>query len=176
MGNTVVIIADPDPRWPEMFAQEEARIREALPRSLVTGVEHVGSTAVPDLAAKPIIDILVGVTSLKDGEQAAPLLTAIGYEDRGEFGIPGRLFFEKRENGTVRTHHLHMAEPGGEFWTDELLFRDYLRVHPDEARRYEQLKRDMARQHRFERTEYTASKSEYILSVLDKARKEQEKQ
>ncbi|MDQ2687999.1 MAG: GrpB family protein, partial [Armatimonadota bacterium] len=76
---------------------------------------------------------------------------------------------------TVRTHHLHMAEPGGEFWNDELLFRDYLRDHPDEARRYEQLKHDMAQKHRFERTQYTASKSEYILSVLNKARKEQEK-
>ena len=176
MGDTAVIIADADSRWPEMYAQEEARIRAALPPDLVTSVEHVGSTAVPGLAAKPIIDILVGVPSLERGEQATPALTALGYEARGEFGIPERLFFEKRENGATRTHHLHLAEPGGDFWTDELLFRDYLRAHPDEARVYEQLKRDMARLHRFQRAEYTASKTEYILSVLEKARTEQEKQ
>lgn len=174
MGDTVVI-AEADPHWPEIYAQEAARVRAALPVGLVTRVEHVGSTAVPGLAAKPIIDIMVGVTSLTLGEQATPLLEALGYEAQGEFGIPGRLFFEKRAGGTVRTHHLHMAEPGGEFWAEELLFRDYLRAHPDEARTYERLKHDMAHKHRFQRAKYTASKTEYILSVLEKARAEQEK-
>lgn len=172
MGDKV-IIAEPDPRWPELYAQEAGRVRAALPPGLVTSVEHVGSTAVPGLAAKPIIDLMVGVTSLADGERATPALEALGYEAQGEFGIPGRLFFEKRGAGTVRTHHLHMAEPGGEFWTEELLFRDYLRAHPEEARQYEQLKRGMAQRFRHQRAAYTASKGDYIQAVLEKARREE---
>jgi len=170
--NDGIVLVEYDSRWPGVFEAEAARVRAALGGDSVVAVEHIGSTAVPGLAAKPIIDLLVGVTSLGCGGEVTPALEAIGYEAQGEFGIPGRLFFEKRGVGAVRTHHLHMAEPGGEFWTEELLFRDYLRAHPDEARAYERLKRDRARRFRFQRAEYTASKTDYILDVLEKARAE----
>lgn len=133
----------------------------------LVAMAHVGSTSVPGLAAKPVIDLLVIVRSLADAEDAVPELAALGYEYLGENGIPGRLFFRR---GMPRTHHLHIVEPGHPQWPDNLEFRDYLRAHPDEAARYETLKRTLARRFRQRREDYTSGKSDYILGVLKQAR------
>ncbi len=164
-----VIVAEYDPRWPEQFAEEAARLQQAMGDPMVA-VEHVGSTSVPGLSAKPVIDILVGVRALAEGEQAVPALEALGYECRGENGIPGRLFFRKGLVQYRRTHHLHMVETGHEQWASMLSFRDYLRAHPDEVRRYEALKHDLARQFRDDRRAYTDGKAEFVQAVLEKAR------
>lgn len=170
MGRTVdeVIVVDYDPQWPSLFAQEAEAIRQAVGDTLVA-VEHVGSTSIPGVAAKPIIDILVGVTTLAAGEQAAPALEALGYEYRGENGIPGRLFFRKGLVQYRRTHHLHMVEPSHEQWALMLSFRDFLRAHPDEAWRYEVLKRDLAVQFRKDRRAYTNGKEDFVRAILEKA-------
>lgn len=160
-----VVIVDYNPSWPDQFAEEAGRIKEAVGPALVA-VEHVGSTAIPGLAAKPVLDILAGVTSLDAGRAAVPALEALGYECRGENGIPGRLYFRK---GTVQhrhTHHLHMVELGHEQWAPMLAFRDTLRAHPETARQYEQLKRDLAVRFRDNRPAYTDGKADFVQKVV----------
>ena len=134
-----VAVVPYDPRWPEVFEQERLHLRSCLPPDLVKRIEHFGSTAVPGLSAKPIVDILVEVTSLDATRQRiAPLLEAQGYEyfwrpSWGEDTPPFYAWFIKRDRGGGRTHHIHMVEAGFEHW-DRLLFRDYLIKHPDLAR------------------------------------------
>lgn len=165
-----VIIVEYDPRWPILFEQEAAQIWQVLGKDLVVAIEHIGSTAVPGLAAKPIIDLMVGVNSLLIARAAVPLLETIGYVYWRENPHPGRMFFVKGMPpfGVQRTHHLHIVEAYGEFW-QRLLFRDYLRSHPLEAQRYEALKRDLAKRFHSDRESYTNGKSEYIQSVMEKA-------
>ena len=162
-----VVVAAYDPSWPEIFAGEAQAIRQALGDVLV-GVEHVGSTAIPGLAAKPVIDIVAAVTALAEAE-ANPALEALGYDCRGENGIPGRLFFRKGVIEFRRTHHLHLVEAGHEQWASMLAFRDYLRSHPSDARRYEELKQTLADKYRDNRAAYTKGKSSFIQAVLAKA-------
>lgn len=168
-----VTIVEYNPSWSLLFEQEAANIRQVL-GNLVLTIEHIGSTAVPGLAAKPIIDLMVGVRSLADGQQAVPALEALGYVYWREDPRPGRMFFVKGMPpfGLQRTHHVHVVEAYGEFW-ERLLFRDYLRRHPDEAQRYEALKRDLAARFRTDRDSYTNGKSEYIHKVMEQARREQ---
>ena len=164
-----VVIAAYDPSWPEVFAGEAKAIRQALGNVLV-GIEHVGSTAIPGLASKPVIDIVASVTSLAAGTALVPALEALGYDCRGENGIPGRLFFRKGLIEFKRTHHLHLVEAGHEQWESMLAFRDYLRSHPGNARRYEELKRTLAVKFRDNRSAYTNGKADFVQAVLAKAR------
>ncbi len=110
-------------RWQQCFVEEAARIRAAI-GEVVASIEHIGSTSVRGIAAKPIIDIAVGVQKIADGKSCVRPLENIGYEYRGEHGIAGRFYFVK---GEPRTHHLHLVEIGSDFWRSHLLFRDYLR-------------------------------------------------
>ena len=159
-----VEIAAYDPSWPEIFAGEAQAIRQALGDALA-GIEHVGSTSIPGLAAKPIIDILVGVTP--PAAASIPAFESLGYECQGECGIPGRLFFRKGLVEFKRTHHLHLVEAGHEQWQSMLLFRDYLRSHPGDVRRYEDLKRVLAEKFKDNRRAYTKGKADYIQAILD---------
>ncbi len=161
-----VFVVDYDPTWPERYEAERARIAEAL-RHIGVAIEHVGSTAVPGLAAKPISDIMVGVRELADGERCIEPLEAVGYEYRGEAGIPGRLFFRK---GDPRSHHLHLVKQRSEFWERHILFRDLLRKRPDIAAQYAALKRELAVKYRTERHQYTEAKTPFIEAALTQAR------
>ena len=161
-----VEIAAYDLSWPEIFTGEAWAIRQAL-GDVFLGVEHVGSTSIPGLAAKPIVDIVVSVTSLA---AAISALEMLGYDCRGENGIPGRLFFRKGLIEFKRTHHLHLIEAGHEQWASMLAFRDYLRSHPSDARRYEELKRALAEKFRDNRSAYTNGKADFVQTMLGKAR------
>ena len=166
-----VHLADYDPCWPAMYDAEAARVRTALPAGLVQAVEHFGSTAIPGMAAKPIIDILIAVRSVEEARaQAVVPMEVIGYAFWADNPRRDRLFFVKGLPPAAphRTHHVHMTEPGGEMW-HRLLFRDHLRAHPDEAARYLALKRDLAARHRTDREAYTAAKSAYVDGVMAKA-------
>jgi GrpB-like predicted nucleotidyltransferase (UPF0157 family) len=168
-----IVIVEYNSHWPLLFEVEATRIRDNLDKNLVLAVEHFGSTAVPGLAAKPIIDLLVGVRSLAPAnETAVPRLQALGYSYWRDNPDPKRMFFVKGlpPNGP-RTHHVHMVEPNSTLW-ECLLFRDYLRKYPDEAERYAQLKRDLARCFPTDRKAYTNGKAEYVQSVMQKARME----
>ena len=166
-------VVDYDPAWPGQFAEEEAFLWASLPENLVKRIEHFGSTAVPGLASKPVIDILVEVRSLEETQaRIVPLLEADGYEYfwRPEFeGPPYYAWFIKRNPSGERTHHLHMVEAGSNLW-DRLYFRDYLREFPEEAERYAVLKRDLAEQFPHDRVRYTQRKSEYIRAVTAQAK------
>jgi NAD-dependent deacetylase len=123
-----------DPAWPRLYEQEAARVRAALGQDVVE-IEHIGSTAVPGLAGKPVIDVSVGLRRPELSMEQVAAVEALGYEYLGENGLPGRLFFRRSEAGT-RTHHLHVVEIDGEHWHRHRAFREYLRSHPDEAGRY----------------------------------------
>jgi GrpB-like predicted nucleotidyltransferase (UPF0157 family) len=157
-----------DPDWPRQFAVEADRLRGVLDPALVVGIEHFGSTAVPGLIAKPIIDILIAVTSLARAKAAAiePIL-GLGYVYWADNPKPDRMFFVKGmpPYGARRTHHVHITEPDGEMWRRRLPFRDYLRAHPDEAARYAALKRDLAQRHATDREAYTDAKTDYVATV-----------
>ena len=168
-----VEIADYDPRWPELYAQETAGLRQALGASLLT-LEHIGSTAVPSLPAKPVIDIQAVVQSVAGAQSAAPALALQGWQ-QGVFALDSerRLYFRKYNAQGVRTGQLHIYEPTHPAAAAHLLFRNYLRTHPDEARRYLDLKHQLAQQYRHERVAYGHAKTDYVEAVLAKARGEQ---
>ena len=167
-----------DPAWRESFLREKEHLDSCLPRELVRRVEHFGSTAVPGLAAKPIVDILVEVTDLEATRQRiAPILEEQGYEylwrpTSGDDGPPFYAWFIKRDARTgARTHHIHMVEAQFTAHWDRLLFRDYLRDHPATAREYEALKRRLSSLTPRDRVAYTHGKTEFIDRVTELARK-----
>jgi len=167
-----------DSRWPELFRREAEHLRSCLPAGLVRRIEHFGSTAVPGLAAKPIIDMLVEVRSLRAARAAiAPILEAQGYDYfwRPSFGDdvpPWYAFFIRRDQRGRRTHHIHMVTRQSAFrehW-DRLLFRDYLISHPQTAQEYAQLKTDLVATHANDRGAYTDGKTAFIQRVTAKAK------
>ena len=170
MASGRVIIADYDPRWPVLYREEEARILDAIGHILV-GLEHVGSTSVPGLAAKPIIDIMAGIDSLDNARECIAPLQGIGYEyvPEHEAIMPERRYFRKGPDN-ARTHHLHMVELDSPFWIRHILFRDYLRTHPEEADHYARLKRELAARYGTDRLGYQDAKDPYITSVEEKTR------
>ncbi len=164
-----------DPRWPSLFQSEKEHLLSCLPVDLVGRIEHFGSTAVPGLAAKPIVDILVEVTSLEETKaRIVPILESQGYDYfwRPTFGDdvpPFYAWFIKRDDHGIRTHHIHMVEHDFKQW-DALLFRDYLIEHPRAAAEYEELKIGLAKTFTSDRVGYTRSKTEFIDRVTNEAR------
>ena len=165
-----------DPRWPELFENERFHLLSCLPTDLVKRIEHFGSTAVPGLPAKPIVDILVEVTSLDDTKQRiAPILEAQGYDYfwRPSFGNdtpPFYAWFIKRDKNGNRTHHIHVVESHFEHW-DRLLFRDYLIDNPDVAQEYCNLKMKLSYTYQNDRAAYTQAKSDFIRRVTETAKR-----
>jgi GrpB-like predicted nucleotidyltransferase (UPF0157 family) len=169
-----------DPGWPESFRREKAHLEACLPRGLIVRIEHFGSTAVPGLAAKPIVDLLVEVSDLAAArERIAPVLEAQGYDyfwrpTHGDDGPPFYAWFIKRDpRSGARTHHVHMVGGGPEFashW-ERLLFRDHLIAHPEVARDYERLKRELAGASKSDRVAYTQGKSKFIERETAEARR-----
>jgi GrpB-like predicted nucleotidyltransferase (UPF0157 family) len=171
-----VTIVTYDPAWPGLFRQERDHLRTCLPVALLGRIEHFGSTAVPGLAAKPIVDMLVEVTDLQAAQsQAVPLLEAQGYDyfwrptTTPDDGLPWYAWFIKRDSTGARTHHLHMVEPAFPHW-ERLLFRDYLIAHPEVAQEYLRLKLDPAAAHPHDRDAYTIGKTDFIAGVMARAR------
>ena len=172
MSQPPIRIEPYDPRWPSMFEEDKRKILEAV-GEYVTAVEHIGSTSVPGLAAKPIIDVMVAIRSLSDAPACVAPLAAIGYEygPEHEAIMPERRYFRRGPSG-FSTHHLHMVERSSEFWEVHLLFRDYLRAHAGAAAEYEKLKRQLAAAHGSDRGAYTDAKTDFIESCVEKARAE----
>jgi GrpB-like predicted nucleotidyltransferase (UPF0157 family) len=173
-----VTIVPYDAVWPELFRQEAEHLRACLPPQLIRRIEHFGSTAVPDLAAKPIIDLLVEVTSLRAARaKIAPILEAQGYDyfwrsTMGDDVPPWYAFFIKRDQSGTRTHHIHMMtrRPVFQVHWERLLFRDYLIANSDVAAEYDQLKKRLASAHPNDRVAYTEGKTAFILNVMARAK------
>jgi GrpB-like predicted nucleotidyltransferase (UPF0157 family) len=171
-----------DPRWPELFRQEEEHLRSCLPAELVGRIEHVGSTAVPGLAAKPIVDMLVEVTSLDQSRlRIAPILESQGYDyfwrpSWGDDVPPFYAWFIKRAPGMLpgaagqRTHHIHMVDRNFEQW-DWVLFRDLLIAQPELASEYQALKLRLVAAHPGDRIAYTRGKTDFVRQAMERARR-----
>ncbi len=153
-----------DPVWPELFAMEASRVRAvfALARLPVL-LEHTGSTAVPGLAAKPIIDILAGYSEGAEVQSYVDTFEAAGYTHRGEQDIPGREFFRR---GDPRAYHVHLVVIGSSFWRDHLRFRDRLRADSSLRDSYATLKSDLALRYPRDREAYIAAKGPFVQEVL----------
>jgi GrpB-like predicted nucleotidyltransferase (UPF0157 family) len=152
-----------DPAWPEAFAREAATLRAALGDVLVR-VHHIGSTAVPGLDAKPVIDICVEVTSLDALDARDDAMRGVGYEPRGEFGIPGRRYYPK--GGDDRSHHVHAFVEGDSHVAEHLAFRDYLRAHREISHAYAAVKAEASARHRHDPEGYQAHKHAFISRTL----------
>ena len=164
-----VVIVPYDPRWPVTFAREREALVAALAHVIagVVAIEHVGSTSVPGCAAKPVIDIMLGARTLRDGLRCITPVVRLGYECMGEYGIPGRLYFRK---GQPRSHHIHLVEHGGDFWERHIAFRDVLRARPDLVEQYGELKRELAAKFGDDRIGYTEAKTPFIEAAVAQAR------
>lgn len=158
-----VVISDYDDEWPILFRQIAAPIEQAL-GDVAIGVEHVGSTAVPGLAAKPVIDIDIVVAEAADVPVAIEQIRRLGYVYQGDKGIAGREAFMRPPH--LPPHHLYVVIAGNKPHTDHIRFRDYLRAHPDVAREYADLKKRLADEHRDQRERYTDAKTEFIARAL----------
>jgi GrpB-like predicted nucleotidyltransferase (UPF0157 family) len=163
------------PDWPRIFEEEKNHLLSCLPLELVKRIEHFGSTAIPGLAAKPIVDILVEVTSLAETKvRIVPVLEAQGYDyfwrpTHGDDVPPFYAWFIKRNPEGIRTHHIHMVEWDFPQW-ERLLFRDYLIEHPELAREYASLKLKLALAYPNDRVAYTNGKTEFIVRVTQAAK------
>lgn len=158
-------ISDYDPSWPASAERASDELRTALP-GLFHAIEHIGSTSVPGLAAKPIIDLMASVTDLDAVTARDDVLRAHGYV-LTDVGMTGRLFYPRDTDG-VRTHHLHVVTADTWDTRNERLLRDHLRTHPADAERYAALKRKLAADH--DADGYTRAKTELVQELVDRAR------
>jgi GrpB-like predicted nucleotidyltransferase (UPF0157 family) len=168
MAPPTVNLVPYDSTWPLEFVAEARRIQHAC-AGLPIKLEHIGSTSIPGLAAKPVIDILAGRPGNVPGSKYVDAFKQIGYEHKGAYGIPGRNYFRR---GMPRTHHVHMVRVSSDLWRDSLLFRDYLRLHPEIAREYETIKRELAAQYLHDKEKYTDAKGPFVRSIVRRAREE----
>lgn len=166
MHDIGVRLAPYDPMWPAMFEAEAARI-EAACAGLAIRLEHIGSTAIPGMSAKPVIDILAGRPPQSRATDYIPAIRQLGYEHKGAHGVPGREYFRR---GRPRSHHVHLVSWSSTVWEEHLLFRDRLRANPALARDYDAVKRDLAIAYANDRRGYTDAKGPFIRSVIREAR------
>ena len=157
-----------DPGSPARFEEERAGLAEAIGGWAVGGIHHVGSTAVPGLDAKPIIDILVGVADLPNSRACFAPLARLGYL-YAPYRVQEMHWFCK-PHSSRRTHHLHLVPTDSRRFRDELTFRDHLRSHPDTAADSAAVKRQLAARYEDDRETYTEAKSDFIRAVVDRPR------
>lgn len=163
-----VVLADYDPSWPEVFEKLHERIAAAL-GPLVLAIEHVGSTSVPNMCAKPIIDLDV-IVRREDVAAAIAAVEALGYRHEGDLGVEGREAF--RWTAEFPEHHLYVCPEGSPAFERHVLLRDYLRTHPEKAREYAELKKRLAQQFHDDRSKYQAAKADFVDSLIEESLKE----
>ena len=170
MNKTIVNLSEYNHHWEQEFEYEKKRIAHVLGEKAL-GIEHIGSTSIRGMEAKPIIDIIVGVKDLDEVSNFVIPLSEIEYEYVHKPEFKDRRFFRKGLWGQG-TCHLHMCEINSSEWIEKLLFRDYLRVHPNVAKEYALLKQELASNYKFDRPTYTKKKEPFIRTIIEIARKE----
>jgi GrpB-like predicted nucleotidyltransferase (UPF0157 family) len=168
-----IIVVPYNPDWPVQFRAEAAKIAAIFGPDLVS-IHHIGSTSVPGLSAKPIIDMMPVVRDIEGVDLFNPAMIRLGYQPRGEYGIPGRRYFVKGSDAN-RTHHIHIFALGNPEVNRHLDFRDYLIAHPAEAQQYAALKAELARQFPHDIEGYMAGKDDFIKETIQKAQQWQAK-
>ncbi|AMP89736.1 GNAT family N-acetyltransferase [Legionella pneumophila] len=153
-----------DSSWSMQFEQEAEQIKKALGNNCID-IHHIGSTSVPGLAAKPVIDMIPVVLDLSKVDSANTAMRTLGFEAKGEYGIPFRRYFQKGDN--QRTHHAHVFELGNSEIERHLKFRDWMRSHPEDREAYARLKQELARQYSDDITAYCLGKEDFI-AIIDK--------
>ena len=161
-----VVLADYDPRWPAMFADERRRLMDTMPGTFVA-IEHIGSTAVPGMRSKPLIDLLAGVRTMDEAFALNALTDRFGYTTSPQFnaGLTTRQWFMRQTDGQ-RTHHLHVVVYGSRDWSIRIDFRDRLLAEPTLCAEYLALKEDLARRFANDRDAYTDGKSAFITAAI----------
>ena len=169
-----VIIVDYDPRSPALYQEEKSRILKAIGHK-VAAIEHIGSTAVSGLGGKPIIDIMAGVGQSADADECVLLLKDLGYidvtpepEEQDWYYCLSKAC--QVEGVKLRSYHLHLVRFASDHWEKHLLFRDFLRAHPEAAHRYFVLKKRLAEKHGSDRVGYTDAKTSFIEPIVAQAR------
>ena len=162
-----VEIVDYDPQWPNQYEKERSNILDAIGHKALA-IEHIGSTAVPGLGAKPIIDIMAGVEGSADADECVRLLETIGYDDVTHQPEMQDWYYCLGKGFHSVGYHLHLVRNGSEHWEKHIVFRDYLRSHPETAREYDHLKRRLASEHGSNRLAYTEAKTSFIESIISK--------
>jgi GrpB-like predicted nucleotidyltransferase (UPF0157 family) len=153
--------------WGEMYKKESGKIKNIL-NDIIIDIHHIGSTAIPGIKAKPVIDILVEVKNIEEVDKYNHKMKELGYEVMGEYGIPKRRFF--RKGGNNRTHHLHIFQVGNEEIERHINFKEYLISHPDKGQEYSKLKEKLVNRFTFDVENYTNGKSDFIKEIDRKAR------
>ncbi|MBU9724228.1 MULTISPECIES: GrpB family protein [Bacillaceae] len=157
-----VEVVDYNPEWEALFQSEATRLIEIFGEQLVA-IHHIGSTSVPGLAAKPIIDIMPVVKNIDHVDERNEKMVAIGYEPKGENGIAGRRYFQK--GGDNRTHHVHIFYEGSEDIVRHLAFRDYVRTSPEIKQEYGDLKKHLAAKYTNDIAAYIAGKNQLVKQI-----------
>lgn len=159
-----------DPKWVIVFNKEKEKILNKIEKSLL--IEHIGSTAIPGSIAKPEIDIMIGIKTLKDSKKYIKPLDKLGYIYFPKFEefVPERRYFRK----SIRVKplfHIHMVEKGSGFWQDHIIFREYLKSYPEDVKKYNNLKQDLILKFNGDRESYSKGKEKFILDILKIAKK-----
>jgi GrpB-like predicted nucleotidyltransferase (UPF0157 family) len=156
-----VCVVPYDHNWPFLYKQEVIRIKRVLGKEIVD-THHIGSTSIPGMMAKPIIDILVEVKDIEKVDSYNKEMIALGYDPRGELGIPGRRYFSRENPKDVRTHHVHIYQTDNIELERHLAFREYMKAHPDDASIYSELKIVLARRFQWDIDGYISGKHLYV--------------
>jgi len=164
----VVRLVTYSPEWAKLFDKEK-QLLIALIGDYVIDIQHIGSTSVPGLIAKPIIDIGIAITDFEEGKRCIEPIKSLGYEYKGENGIPKRHYFVK---GDPTTHHLHIVEIDSEEWKKNITFRDVLRKNENLAKEYAELKLNLAEKFKYDRVAYTDGKTDFVNYVLKRTSKD----
>lgn len=159
-----------NPQWRKEFEAESQQIADVLGDCTIA-IHHIGSTAIPNIYAKPILDLLVEVNHITEVDQRSSGMETLGYEAMGEFGLPGRRYFRKNNQMGVRTHHVHIFEVGSKEVKRHLAFRDYMMTHPEDAEKYSQLKQKLAKQYPTDINAYMDGKDGFIKEMEKRALK-----
>jgi GrpB-like predicted nucleotidyltransferase (UPF0157 family) len=167
-----VVVVEYNPQWPSFYEQEKEQILSLIADNIIA-IEHIGSTSVPGLGAKPVIDMMVGLRSLTEAANCIAPLQSLGYEYVPEFEeiIPERRFFRKYDS-EYSGYHVHVVETTSQFWEDLILFRDRLIKYPQIAQEYYQLKQVLAEKYRRDRHAYVNAKNSFIQAAIAAAKKE----
>ena len=152
--------------WKNLFEIEKRDIEKAI-GDYIEDIQHVGSTSIPGMPAKPILDIVIAVKDFEEARVCIEPLSKMGYTFKGENGIPRRHYFLK---GEPCTHHIHLLERTSEEWEKLILFRDYLRANQKTAEEYKELKRNLSEKLRGDRKSYQAAKTDFVAAVIRKSR------